>query len=292
MLFGSHLHGKARHPAYNSNHPPGVRGVSQHRAAKVDDLSVTGLNRLGGKVLLFDSIHSTNAELLARAAELPDGALAWAEIQTAGRGRLGRRWLAPKGSSILLSILLREPPGSTIATLASLYACLAACEAIEASTDCRPSIRWPNDLTIQGRKLGGVLVESTPLAGGARAIVVGIGINCLQQAGHFAEELKKTATSLEIESTKPIERLRLAGELVRRLDAHFAARQRDASHATSARQAWLERCGDRGEWARLTHDGRAYEGVIVDIDAEGNLLVQLNTGARMSFEAATTTRYW
>lgn len=264
----------------------------QHRAARVEDLTSAELIRLGGSVLLFDSVSSTNAELLARAAELPDGTIAWAEMQTAGRGRLGRRWVAPKGSSVLLSLLLREPENSPLVALASLLACVAACEAVEAATDCRPTVRWPNDLTIGDRKLGGVLVESTSLAGRDRATVIGIGINCLQQRGHFAEGLETTATSLEIESTRPIDRLGVAARLVQRLDARFADRAPADAPAAAARRTWLDRCGDRGAWARLTRDGRDFEGVILDIDGAGNLLVQLDTGARMSFEAATTTRHW
>lgn len=263
-----------------------------HRAAQTQDLALPGLSRLGGRVLLFDSIGSTNAELLTRAPELPDGAIAWAESQTAGRGRLGRRWIAAKGSSILLSVLLHEPDRSPLIQHASLLACLAAVEAIEEATDCRPKIRWPNDLTLARRKLAGVLVESTPLADGRRALVVGVGINCLQHRGHFTGGLEHSATSLEIESTAPVDRLAVAAALVRRLDHHVAPVQGSERALDEARVAWRHRCADPGEWVRLSHDGRAYEGLILDVDRDGNLLVQLNTGARASFEAATTTRHW
>ncbi|MCC6360002.1 MAG: biotin--[acetyl-CoA-carboxylase] ligase [Phycisphaerales bacterium] len=263
-----------------------------HRAAQTQDLALPGLSRLGGRVLLFESIGSTNAELLARATDLPDGAIAWAETQTAGRGRLGRRWIAAKGSSILLSILLHEPDQSSLIRHGSLLACLAAAEAIEEATDCRPRIRWPNDLTLAGRKLAGVLVESTPLAEGRRALVIGVGINCLQHRGHFTDGLELSATSLEIESPSPVDRIAVAAALVRRLDFHLAPARRTEAALDAARSAWRERCADPGEWVRLTHDGRAFEGLVLDIDREGNLLVQLSTGARASFEAATTTRHW
>lgn len=266
--------------------------MSTQRTARIEDLAPAGLQRLGGRVLLYDNVGSTNAELLAGAATLPDGTLAWAEIQTAGRGRLGRRWTAPRGSSILLSVLLHEPDRSPLAQDASLLACLAACEAIEQASECRPRIRWPNDLTLADRKLAGVLVESTPLGDGRRAVVIGVGINCLQQRGHFTDGLNATATSLEIESAAPVDRLAIATALVRRLDTRFSPAQRSPGAIEAARTAWRDRCADRGQWARLTRDGQSFEGVILDVDSDGHLLVQLNTGARASFEAATTTRCW
>jgi BirA family biotin operon repressor/biotin-[acetyl-CoA-carboxylase] ligase len=239
----------------------------------------------------FESIDSTNAFLLSRAAQFPDGALAVAEHQTAGRGRLRRSWSAPRGSSILLSALLHERADSTLLRDATLAASLATCRAVAAATACTPSVRWPNDVVIDGRKLAGVLAESTPLPDGRRALVIGIGLNCLQQRAHFDGDLSSKATSLEIESTLAIDRAAVARELIRQLDSAISAATTVAGRA-ELRNDWLARCGDRGQPVTLLAGRQTHRGTIVDIDPAGDLLVQLDTGERRAFEAATTTRRW
>ena len=247
-------------------------------------------------MLVFDQLDSTNAHLLSRASELEDGTIALAEFQSAGHGRLGRRWESPRGASVLLSVLLKEPAASALPPRATMLAAVAACEAVEQTTACRPAVRWPNDLVVSGRKLGGVLVESTPLSAGSptgaadRALVLGIGINCLQQRGHFAGELKETATSLEIESPAAIERAAVARRLLERLDAHIAPFTTDANAGTQLLATWKSRCEDFGTRVSLRQDRRTSSGTVLDINEQGDLLVQLDEGGRRYFASATTTR--
>lgn len=167
-----------------------------------------------------------------------------------------------------------------------MLAAVAAREAVERETDCAPAIRWPNDLTIRGRKMGGVLVESAPTSAAARRIVIGIGLNCLQQLGHFPEELAPRATSLEIESRQPIYRERLAGALVRAIDDLLEV------DAQTLERRWRERCEDVGQSVDLLQGGQRYRGVITGILPGGALEVELVDGTRKAFEAATTTRLW
>jgi BirA family transcriptional regulator, biotin operon repressor / biotin---[acetyl-CoA-carboxylase] ligase len=254
-----------------------------HRPLTTDDLRAHGPRRLGTRVMLVAETASTNSMLLSEAARLPDGTLLAAERQTAGRGRMGRTWHAPRGSSILLSVLLHEPPHA-VGLPYSMLACVAACEAVEATTSCRPAVSWPNDIFAGGRKLGGVLVETTPLAGG-RAVVVGIGLNCLQQRGHFDEAgLGQIATSLEIECAEPIDRAAVAARLVSRVD-HWLTRS-----VADVRRAWSARCNDVGQEVRLHRDGRSYAGTIGEILESGDLRIDLDSGGSALFEAATTTR--
>jgi len=264
----------------------------RHRPLCAEDLLAAGpLQRIGQRVLCFETLDSTNTFLLQRAEELCDGTVAVAEQQTAGRGRLGRRWHAPRGAAILMSVLLREPAGSRLAAWAGLLAAEAAAEAIAASTDCVPTIRWPNDLLLGGRKVGGVLVETCALGGGRRGVVLGIGINCLQQRGHFPAELRDKATSLELESRHPIDRAAVAAVLVRWLDL-WVMRVGRQEGGRELGAAWRARCEDIGRRVRLEQDGRAYSGTALDIDEHGDLIVQLDEGGRRHFAAATTTRSW
>lgn len=251
------------------------------------------LSRLGGFVRTFEDIDSTNTWLLSRAAELPDGAIVTAELQTAGRGRFGRRWMAPRGSSILLSVLLHEQEGSPLLACATMLAATAAAEAVELETECHPTLRWPNDLVIARRKLGGVLAESkrrSSTAGGpGRSLVIGIGLNCLQQQGHFSPDLADTATSLEIESARPVNRLRVAQALITRLDARLNAACQPDGPARLAFD-WTSRCDDLGARVALEENAKRYAGTVLEVTECGELIVQVDHGGRRRFEPATTTR--
>lgn len=262
------------------------------------DLLANGpLRRLVGPVFLQESIDSTNALLLTRAAELSDGSLAVAEHQTAGRGRLGRTWLTPPRASLLLSVLVFEPPDSPLLALGGVLAAVAARAAIEHTTHLPAALRWPNDLVLGGRKVGGVLVEtrgvggSTPRASARRAVVIGIGINCTQSAADFPAEIAAKATSLALAAGGPIERRDLAAALVAELDRRLA-RAAQPELWGELRREWRAHCADVGQRVTLRHDGREYRGTILDLSEEGELFVQLDDGHRGVFGPATTTREW
>ncbi|HPM23287.1 MAG TPA: biotin--[acetyl-CoA-carboxylase] ligase [Phycisphaerae bacterium] len=266
-----------------------------HRPLTSADLLSQGpLRRLGRRVFLHDTLDSTNRFLLDHAADAGDGAVACAESQSAGRGRLGRRWEAPRGSSVLLSVLLHEPADTPLLSQGALLASVAACEAVAAATDCSPVVRWPNDVVLNGRKLGGVLAESCALrtAEGAarRAVVIGIGLNCLQQRGHFAGEFADRATSLECESRHAVDRALVAGHLLARLDTWLAMCNVVEGGWQRMRTTWRKHCEDIGTRVTLEHDGRTFAGTALDLDDQGDLIVQLDHGGRRHFAATTTTR--
>lgn len=276
----------------------------EQRPLNRKDLLPTGpLRRLGRRVFVRDTIESTNKLLLERAQEAGDGAVAYAECQTAGRGRLGRRWLAPRGSSVLMSVLLIEPADSPLQSQGALLGAVAACEAIEQTTDISPVLRWPNDLMHGGRKLGGVLAESCTVVmqgadrpdragAGQRAVVIGIGINCLQQRGHFGGELFDKATSLDCETDRPVHRGPVAASLLARVDHWLGACAEKPDGWAGMRAAWRIRCEDVGTHVTLEESGQTFTGTALDISDEGSLIVQLDQGGRRYFASATTTRVW
>lgn len=212
-----------------------------------------------------------------------DGLTVFAEYQSSGRGRLGRIWQAPRGASLLGTVLLVDPSGTSPSDEQMLLATVAACDAVTEVTDVRPRIKWPNDLVVGGRKLAGILIESQTLADGSRVFLCGFGINCLQQAGHFPDSLRPHATSLDLESAFPVDRNRVAVALL----ATLAARRHDGIAAL--REAWLARCEPLGGQVALRHDGRTYSGTTVDIDASAALVVQLDHGGRRVFHAGDTS---
>ena len=129
-----------------------------------------------GPIERFDEVDSTNRYLLdeAAAGRRGAGAVAVADRQTAGRGRLGRRWSAPPGGSLLVSVLLRAPADPARRHLLTLSAGIAAVEAVTTLTDgsVTPRLKWPNDLVVDDHKLAGVLAESV-----GDHVVVGMGLN-------------------------------------------------------------------------------------------------------------------
>jgi BirA family transcriptional regulator, biotin operon repressor / biotin---[acetyl-CoA-carboxylase] ligase len=163
---------------------------------------------------IFDSVESTNDVALRLAADgCPEGTTVIAEEQTRGRGQRGRSWTAAPGSSILLSMILRPPtPGAE--TLVSLRLGMAAARAIERGTTLDVGLKWPNDLVVRGRKVGGLLCEGRYDPGRGSCIVAGIGLNVTQTPPEWPPDLRETAASLQECVASTIDRARLAGRLV------------------------------------------------------------------------------
>ena len=259
----------------------------------------------GPNVQVVDSTASTN-DLAWGWADDPeaDGVVVFAEHQSQGRGRFGRTWVSPRGASLLASVLLMESeePASHASGIRGpqlgLAAAVACCDAIARTTDVRSQIEWPNDLVFQGRKLGGILVESRragrPAAvDGAQsraatvAYVVGVGINCLQHRRHFPAGLRDRVTSLDLIAAGPIDRCDLARAMLAELDRWFA--DLSAWTGDDLRRAWLNRAAPLGGRIRLHHAGRLFSGHVIDLDPTASLVVQLDEGGRRLFDAASTT---
>jgi BirA family transcriptional regulator, biotin operon repressor / biotin---[acetyl-CoA-carboxylase] ligase len=200
---------------------------------------------------------STNerAKELARAGA-PHGTLVTAGEQTAGRGRQGRSWLARPGSSVLMSLVLRDPPESL-----PLAAAVAVAEAVPA--DCL--IKWPNDVLVSGRKLAGILVEGRPQEGWA---VLGIGLNVTTPAADFPAELRDIATSLAAALGEALDTEEVLAALLARLDTRLASPLDEVLEEWRGRDALL---GSEVHWS-----GGA--GTAAGIAADGSLLVDTESG--------------
>jgi BirA family biotin operon repressor/biotin-[acetyl-CoA-carboxylase] ligase len=247
--------------------------------------------RIGRRITLLDEVDSTNLDALdaltGPGRDASDGHVVIAEHQSAGRGRLGRRWTSPRGASLMLSVLLWEDAAVASVGRWMMSSAIAVVEAIESETDVAPVIRWPNDVCLGDRKLAGILVETRTIDG-ATAAAVGIGINCLQHAGHFPPELRGRATSLEMGSRRPVDRQAIARSLLGRLDAWFAG---DAwCDERRIIETWQSHSHDIGRRVELMADGERYAGVMIDVHPTSGILVQLDLGGRRHFDPATTSR--
>jgi BirA family biotin operon repressor/biotin-[acetyl-CoA-carboxylase] ligase len=202
---------------------------------------------------------STRARELALAGA-PHGTLVTAGEQSAGRGRQGRTWSAPPGRSLLMSLVLRDPP-----TLLPLAAAVAVADV------CGPEarIKWPNDVLLGGRKAAGILVEGRPLEGWA---VLGIGLNVAVRPEDLPPELRATATGLgrEPAGVEPV-----LAEVLRALE------RRLDEEGEAILDAWRERdtlAGREIRWSGGT-------GVAAGVDGSGRLVVELPGGGKTSLGA-------
>ena len=166
--------------------------------------------RFGRPYLYEPECEST--QLLLLGSGLPEGAAAATDHQTGGRGRLGRRWEEPAGSSVLVSVMLHPPQERHLPEL-SLVAALAATEAIEAATGLSAQIKWPNDVMLNRRKVAGILSE---LSDGA--VVVGIGINVNQTRDELPGDAPTEPGSLRTLTGATYDRAALLGSLLFRLE--------------------------------------------------------------------------
>jgi BirA family transcriptional regulator, biotin operon repressor / biotin---[acetyl-CoA-carboxylase] ligase len=238
-----------------------------------------GSGVLGGPLVHLDVTGSTNdhARLLAQAGAAA-GTVVLAEEQTAGRGRQGRSWSAPRGRALTLSIVLR-PQQQALAML-PLATPLAVCEACEQVAQVRCAIKWPNDVLADSRKLAGILIESRPREGWA---VVGIGLNVDTTVEELGPELESIATSLRIASGAEADRERALDALLDSLAARVgpaAAQDGDALLA-----AYRERDALIDRPIHWTAGGRTLEGRAAGIDEQGNLVAFTGDGERCTLDA-------
>jgi BirA family transcriptional regulator, biotin operon repressor / biotin---[acetyl-CoA-carboxylase] ligase len=234
------------------------------------------LGRLATSVRLFPTIGSTNDHAASLGIE---GAVVIADQQTAGRGRRGHSWFSPAGSGLYVSVVLTPARAATdpqrATMLVTMMAGVALAEAIEAATGVRVTLKWPNDLFIGHRKVGGILAEASGTAApSAAAVTVGYGINV--KATSLPADLATRATSLESECGREVDRAHVLVETLAVLAARYddlltgrfdAILERWRAHAPAAH-------GARVRWTTL--EGPA-EGTTAGIDRDGALLVTIGS---------------
>ncbi|MFA9480421.1 biotin--[acetyl-CoA-carboxylase] ligase [Phycisphaerales bacterium AB-hyl4] len=220
--------------------------------------------------------------LIAAYGRSADGALVVAEQQSAGRGRLGRRWVAPAGAGLAFSRVYVGDDEATVDRLMFATA-VAVAEALERALGGKAAvgIKWPNDVCVDGRKLAGVLVEAEPTAA-----VIGVGVNTHLQADDLPSDeptLRERVTSLAMLGVRT-HRLAVLAAVVLAIDE---ALQRTPVSVLLER--WRQRCTMLHQRVSLLSDGRPVTGQVLDLDAHAGLIVRRDTGEIVHLPAATTT---
>ena len=230
----------------------------------------------GKRIFHFFKTDSTNrvALELGHAGE-PEGAVVLAEEQTAGKGRAGRAWQSDRAAGIYVTLLLRPRLAPVQAPLLTMMAGLSARTAIEVQTGLAPDLKWPNDLLLRGKKVGGILTEMHAEPSLVRFVIVGIGLNVNQEK--FPGELGTTATSLRLETGKQVSRLELLERLLREFENDYNRFLREGPAAVTQKFEAVSSYA-QGKRVRVTNGTASFAGTTAGLGPEGLLLVKRDDG--------------
>ena len=248
-----------------------------------DDI-LSGLQNqtIGRRIHIYDRVGSTNDLALQCGIDgAEEGTLILAESQTQGRGRHGRRWLAPSGSSILASVILRHRLRADQVGLPNLIGAVAIATAINELTNLSTRIKWPNDVLIQGKKVSGILTELEYDQNRQPFFVMGFGVNVNTAIADLPEELRASATSLQIETNREMSRVVLLQAILHRLEENYLRLKRSDTEpiiATANRLLHLS-----GDWIQLQTAGGIFRGQAEVIDPDGGLLLKDRNGKQRKF---------
>lgn len=232
---------------------------------------------------------------MARAAELaaagaPAGATVVAEEQTEGRGRLGRSWVAPPGTGLLVSVLLRPPLRAADLWQLTSLAGVALVDAIGDLAKDRPvqpriGLKWPNDLLLDGRKAAGLLAEAGTIGGRPAWVALGMGVNVSQSRGDFPPEVADRSTSVALATGAPVDRAELLGAWGRRFEEGY--RRLLAGEGPALLAAYRDRLETLGQRVRADRlAGEPVVGTAVELTDGGRLVILIGSGARVEVATA------
>ena len=227
-------------------------------------------------------VRSTQDELKSIEQQAEDGTILLAETQAAGRGRLKRGWFSPFGG-IWMSVLLRPmwPKSHQILPLAFAA---AIARAISAVAKISPVLKWPNDVIVQSRKIAGILAEARHEGSKLSSLIVGLGVNANIKTALFPKELRESATSINRELGREIDRVLLTRKILEEMDNAYG--KFELGEATELLHEVKRLCSTVGRMVEVTTVEGKFRGEALDIGEDGQLIVRLGNGATVPFYAA------
>ena len=238
--------------------------------------------RLGRNIVYFDSTDSTNTQAARLAHDgAPEGTLVIAETQTAGRGRLGRKWESPPGVNLYFTLILRPNIPPTDAPMITLAAAVALIKATRALYNLPAAIKWPNDMLIDFKKCAGILTEMSAEPERVRHVILGIGVDVNMERESFPEEIREISTSIWLEQREKANRAELLRRFLFEMESMYAyicSNQKEkvfegvwrGLSCTLGRRVTV-----KGLWGECA-------GVARDIDGSGSLLIENDGGEVMT----------
>ncbi|MFQ5628562.1 MAG: biotin--[acetyl-CoA-carboxylase] ligase [bacterium] len=243
-------------------------------------------NQFVQEIHVYQSVTSTNtlAKRLADAGA-PSGTLLLAEKQTAGKGRMGREWISLEGVGLWFSLIFRPQNVGIDYRLLPLILSEEIALAIQEHTGIQAGVKWPNDILVDGKKMCGILCESSYGGPGLQYVISGIGINVNHAKSDFPEDLQGIAISLCIDSGRKHNRLNLLCAILKNLEKRFCGKssiKNDLSH-------WRRLCGDLGSQIGVSVNGTKYTGIFQDISESGEMIFREKKGKVRKFVSGETT---
>jgi BirA family biotin operon repressor/biotin-[acetyl-CoA-carboxylase] ligase len=235
--------------------------------------------RLGKGLHYFSEIDSTNTYARRLAAEGADeGAVIIAEAQTHGRGRSGRSWVSPPFANLYFSVILRPRLRPVHAPQLTLMAAVALTDTLSAFLPTPPIIKWPNDILVGGKKLAGVLTESSCDSKRIEFVILGIGVNLNYPVAAMPELIRERATSVVSVTEKSVSRELFLRRLIQDLDRCYGELEEVGFHSLATR--WEAHFGLRGKRVRVEMEDRVVIGTARGIDTDGALVLENERGVR------------
>lgn len=230
---------------------------------------------IGRDIHLFSEVASTNTLAMEMAsAGAPEGTVVIAEAQSGGKGRLGRKWISPKGN-LYLSVVLRPTIPTHKAPLITLMGAVATASAIRTTCALKAGIKWPNDILISGKKVSGLLTEMSAEQDRIRHIVLGIGLNVNMEMGELPPEVRGLTTTLAGEAGARIDRTALLQQILRDIEYWYL---KFVNHEADILEEWKKLNLTIGNRVTVSGAGEAFEGLAQGVDHEGRLLIKLDDG--------------
>lgn len=228
---------------------------------------------VGKKIYYFDYLASTmDLAMQLGMQDAPNGTLVLAESQTKGRGRLGRNWFSPKYKGIYLSLILRPKLLPLASPVLTLLSAVSICEVVKNITNLDVQIKWPNDILIHNKKIAGILTEMNAEMDKINFVVIGIGLN----VNNDKKSLIAQATSLKEQSGQPVSRVALLAELMQRIENNYALLDEKGNKAIIDK--WRLYSLTLGHRVKVYCQNKHIEGMAVDIDIDGSLLIRKDSG--------------
>ncbi len=234
------------------------------------------------RLLVFDSLDSTNDYLKREAARLDEGAVVLANEQTAGKGRLGRKFASPASMGIYMSMLLKPDCAPLDAATLTANAAVAVCRAVEKLTPYKPDIKWINDLYLRGKKICGILCESSITDHRLDYVIVGVGLNVITRPDDFPPELLKTAGSIYSQTGEIVERGKLIAAIIEELDAMYAVWKKDKAVYLDE---YRRRCAMLGHEVDIYSSEGTDTVLAEDISEDFGLTVRYENGEKKTLHA-------
>jgi BirA family biotin operon repressor/biotin-[acetyl-CoA-carboxylase] ligase len=230
------------------------------------------------KVFFYESVDSTNERALALPAPetFAHGTVVITDSQSRGRGRIGRKWISPPGRNIYMSMLLKPEIRPRDVAFLTIAGALAGAVALGNITGLDARIKWPNDLMVNGKKIGGILTESRSGAEKVNIAVIGIGVNVNSESIDFPEELRGVVTSARAETGRVFSRVKIIVDILKELELRYKALVREGRQPLL--KEWKGRSSTIGKEVRIVLSEAVLSGVADTVDDEGMLVVRLRSG--------------